>query len=69
MDMTDEQVEVLETIIKSGGQIQSNWECGGIGAYAQYTVGTYAEVDGFSLADLANALMLKNDLLSLEPAT
>ena len=65
--MSTEQVRALQPIINAGGQIQlSGW--GGIGAYTEYTTGTYAEIDSTSIVDLADALLAKKDILSYSSA-
>lgn len=64
--MSMEQIWALQTILDAGGQIQII--DGRVGAYTKYTTGTYAEAETTDLADLANVLLAKEDILSYSSA-
>lgn len=67
--MTKQQVRALQEVINAGGQIQLDCWKKRVGAYTEYTTGTYAVAETKELADLADMLLAKDELLSFKTAT
>lgn len=68
MTVTKEQVWALQEVINDGGQIQLSSDESVVGAYTLFTTGTYAVAGTKELADLADVLLAKEELLSCESA-